>query len=142
MQALSTKWDVDRYSTTKLVQLLMVRKLAAAADSSGKGHLTMNAVNPGLCNTQLYRSWPFPLSLMMRLMMPLLGRTPEMGSRPLTAAALTGDETHQRFLTDYAVTHPWPSSTEGDKGERLAKKVWDELLEILEGIEPGVTGNI
>ncbi|POR33335.1 Retinol dehydrogenase 12 [Tolypocladium paradoxum] len=131
----------ERYNTTKLLQLIMMHKLAEASDASGKGHVIVNALNPGLCRTQLFRRWSFPLSWILWFLFAVLGREAEMGSRTLMAAALAGEETHGRWMSDCAL-QIWPKLMEGEQGERLADKVWGELAEVLEGIEPGVMQNV
>ncbi|GJN74602.1 hypothetical protein PLICBS_008693 [Purpureocillium lilacinum] len=138
---------LERYNTTKLLQLLLMRKLAAAADArSGKGqghhhHVIVNALNPGLCRTQLFRRSFWPLSWGVWLAFAVFGREPEMGSRTLLAAACSGEDMHGRWMTDCRL-QVWPGLMRGEEGERLADKAWAELGEILEGIEPGVMGNV
>ncbi|KND93569.1 Retinol dehydrogenase 12 [Tolypocladium ophioglossoides CBS 100239] len=131
----------ERYNTTKLLQLIMMLKLAEASDASGKGHVIVNALDPGLCRTQLFRRWSFPLSWIIWFAFSVLGRDPEMGSRTLVAAALAGEETHGRWMSDCTL-QVWPKVMEGKQGERLADKIWGELAEVLEGIEPGVMENV
>ncbi|PNY24263.1 Retinol dehydrogenase 12 [Tolypocladium capitatum] len=131
----------ERYNTSKLLQLIFMRRLAEASDASGKGHVLVNALNPGLCNTQLFRSWSFPLSWVLWLVCAVLGRNPEMGSRTLMTAALAGEETHGQWMSSCKL-QVWPKVMRGEQGERLADKIWGELAEILEGIEPGAMENI
>src|SRR6185437_2101521 len=52
--------------------------------------VTINAVNPGLCISQLRRNIPFPASLFMNVYCLLLARTTEVGSRTLVHASLWG----------------------------------------------------
>ncbi|UNI19113.1 hypothetical protein JDV02_005329 [Purpureocillium takamizusanense] len=133
---------MERYNTTKLLQLMLMRRLAAAVDASGKGHyVIVNALNPGLCRTQLFRRSFWPLSWGVWLAFAVFGREPEMGARTLLAAACSGDDMHGRWMTDCR-PQVWPGRMCGDEGERLAAKVWGELEEILEGIEPGVMDNV
>lgn len=131
----------ERYNTTKLLQLIMMRKLAEASDASGKGHVIVNALNPGLCKTELFRRWSFPLSWILWLVFAIFGREPEMGSRTLMAAALAGEETHGRWMSDCKL-QIWPKAMEGPQGQKLADKIWGELADVLEGIVPGVMDNV
>ncbi|RSM10955.1 hypothetical protein CEP52_003197 [Fusarium oligoseptatum] len=112
-----------------------------AVDASGKGHIVINCLHPGFCGTQLFRRFPFPFNLIFKLFTALFARTAEMGSRTLLVAAFAGDDTHGRFMFD-AKLHEPPQIMQGDEGEKLTQRVWDELVEILEGIVPGVTNNI
>lgn len=133
---------LERYNTSKLMQLMAMKKLAAACGASGKGQVIINSLNPGLCKTQLFRRWEtFPLNLLINAVKNLLGREPEMGSRTLMTAAFAGEETHGEWMTDCRL-HARPGLMKGDDGDRLTSKVWEELVAILEGIEPGSTQNI
>ena len=132
---------MERYTLSKLLQLMFLEKLAEAIDTSGKGHIIVNAVNPGFCKTQLFRQYAFPMSLGVWFFSAILAREPEMGSRTLLAAAFAGEETHGKYMSDCKV-HYVPKIMTGDDGEKLTERVWGELLELIEGIEPGVTQNI
>ena len=64
-----------------------------------------------------------------------------MGSRTLVEAARAGDETHGVYMTDCEVgtVSRWVRS---EKGVAAQKRVYNELLAYLEGIETGITNNI
>lgn len=64
-----------------------------------------------------------------------------MGSRTLVAAACAGEETHGMYMTDCQVRNPskWVRSEQGIEAQ---KRVYKELLGVLEEIEPGVMKNI
>ncbi|KAF7557503.1 hypothetical protein G7046_g6025 [Stylonectria norvegica] len=132
---------MDRYTTSKLLQLMVLRRLAAAIDASGKGHVLVNGLNPGFCKTELFRQYGFPLNIAVWAFSALLARQPEMGSRTLLSAAVAGEETHGQWMSDCKVAK-WPQYMTGEEGEKLTEKVWEELLEVVEEIEPGVTKNI
>lgn len=139
----------DRYNVSKLLVVLLVRELAAALDASassstgggGKPRVVVNALNPGFCRTQLFRRMPFPFDYVVALGLLLLGRTAEMGSRTLVVAAAAGEETQGKYMESCQLRDPSPYAMSED-GRKMGKKVYEELIEILEGIEPGVTGNI
>jgi hypothetical protein len=83
----------------------------------------------------------FPLNVLAWIGKRLIGRSTEMGSRTLVAAASAGEESHGKYMTDCRVREPskWVRS---EKGKEAQKKVYKELLMILEEIEPGITRNI
>lgn len=64
-----------------------------------------------------------------------------MGSRTLVAAAAAGEESHGMYMVDCEPREPsqWVRS---EKGRETQKRWYGELMEYLEGIEPGVTKNI
>lgn len=83
----------------------------------------------------------FPLNVLGWVGKRLVGRSTEMGSRTLVAAATAGEESHGQYMTDCLVREP-SSWVRSDQGSQAQKRVYDELLTILEGIEPGITKNI
>lgn len=119
----------------------MMRKLATAVDTSGKGRVVFNAVNPGLCSTQLFRRVYFPLNILFSILFVMVARTPEVGSRTLMGGVFAGDEMHGKFMSDCREQN-FPGMMVGEEGEMLDDRVWGELLEIMEGIEVGVTRNL
>lgn len=120
---------------------MFMSQLSKAVDTSGKGHVITNAVNPGLCSTQLFRDVPFPFSLISSAIIALFGRTPEVGSRALLAGAFAGEDLHGKFMFN-GEEHAFPKCMQEEEGDKLIERGWKELMELLEGIEPGVTNNI
>ena len=51
---------MDRYSTSKLLDIFMAREIAALPAAA---NVTVNSVNPGLSRSQLRRSLPAPIQL-------------------------------------------------------------------------------
>ena len=131
----------DRYSVSKLIQIIAVRELAAAATGSSSGSVVITAVHPGLCRTQLFRHVPWPASWLLALILRLIGRTPEQGSRTLMAGAFAGAEAQGRYMADCVVAE-FPKIMQGEAGRLMGEKVWAQLLAELEKIEPGVSKNI
>ncbi|KAH6696836.1 retinol dehydrogenase [Plectosphaerella plurivora] len=151
LQAINSNTDLsDRYKLTKLLQIMIVRQLAMAMRLSSKNdNIIVTSIHPGLCSTDLFRSFALPLKIPHQVILKIIARTPEMGSRTLLAAALSKDEaeadqktaTHGRFLDECAVGR-FPDLMLGQDGEALQVEIWKELLEALEGIEPGVGTNL
>lgn len=137
----TSKYQSDRYNVSKLLEILTVRELGPAMTASGKPKVILNTLTPGFCHSELMRHANFPLNLLGWIGKLLIGRTTEMGSRTLVAAACAGEETHGAYMTDCQVKNPskWVRS---DQGMEAQKRVYKELLAILEEIEPGVTKNI
>ncbi|KAH8805851.1 short-chain dehydrogenase/reductase-like protein [Xylogone sp. PMI_703] len=135
------KTQGDRYNVSKLIEILTVRELATAMDAAGKPKVILNTLTPGFCHSELMRNAKFPLNFLGWVGKLLIGRSTEVGSRTLVAAAVAGEESHGTYMTDckVGVTSKWVRS---EAGEKAQKKVYKELLDILEGIEPGVTKNI
>lgn len=126
----------ERYPTTKLLQILVVRQIAPQLEGSG---VILNLVNPGLCKSELARDG----SAFISIAKFLLARTTEEGSRCLMAGALAGPDSHGKYLTNARVDDGALSKfvTSSD-GKETSVKVWKELSEILEAVQPGVTNNL
>lgn len=125
----------ERYSTSKLLEVLVIRQIAPRV----KGGVVLNMLNPGLCHSELSRD----AGLGLQVMKFFLARSTEVGSRTLVAAGLAGEESHGKYMSDAVVAEQSLSAfVRSDEGDRAGKKVWKELGDILDKIEPGVTANI
>ncbi|KAH7310268.1 short-chain dehydrogenase/reductase-like protein [Rhexocercosporidium sp. MPI-PUGE-AT-0058] len=135
------KYQQDKYNVSKLLEVLTVRELAPSITASGKAKITLNCLTPGFCHSELMRDAPFPLNILAPVAKFFLARTTEVGSRTLVSAAAASEETHGMYLQDLKIKEPskWVRS---EKGKESQKKVYTELLGILEEIEPGVSNNI
>jgi retinol dehydrogenase 12 len=71
----------------------------------------------------------------------LLARSTEVGSRTLVDATTSGPETHGAYKSDCKVVPP-SAYVLSEEGQKMQKRVWAELCEKLEAIEPGVTDNL
>lgn len=135
----------ERYPASKLLEVFSVRELAGlitSSSSSGSGErdVILNMLNPGLCHSSLSRNATGFQGVIFWLMKTLLARTTEVGGRTLVAAAVAGSESHGKYMSDGKVMDPEGLSplVKGPEGEKIQKKVWGELVEKLERIQPGV----
>lgn len=129
----------DRYNTSKLLEIWIVRELAARMAPNDP--VIVNCLNPGFCRTDLFRHAPFPLSYIVRGGLSLLGRTSEMGSRTLMGAAAADKQSHGKYMDSCVLREP-SKLVVSEEGQGLQRRVYSELLEILEDIQPGVTKNV
>lgn len=128
----------DRYNTSKLLPIWVVRELASRMGPNDP--VIINSLNPGLCRTDLFRHAPFPLSYIIKFGLRILGRTSEMGSRTLMAAAAAGRESHGKYMDSCVIREP-SKLVVSEQGHVLQTRVYDELLGILEDVQPGITKN-
>jgi NAD(P)-dependent dehydrogenase (short-subunit alcohol dehydrogenase family) len=128
----------DRYNVSKLLEVFAVREIVATMASDGYP-VIINLVNPGLCVSQLMRE----LSPLLRFFVRLIfrARSTEVGSRTLVHAASAGEETHGQYLGDCKIKDPAPLVL-SPKGKEVQRRIWKELSEKLEEIQPGILGNI
>jgi retinol dehydrogenase-12 len=108
---------------------------------SGKPKVILNTLTPGFCHSELMRDAQFPLNFFGWIGKKLIGRTTEAGSRTLVEAARAGEETHGVYMTDCKVgqVSKWVKS---ENGVKMQERVYEELMGLLEGIEPGISMNI
>lgn len=126
----------ERYPVSKLLEVLTVREIAPRLEGSG---VVLNMVNPGLCHSELTREGGFFYTALKFF----LARTTETGSRTLVAAGTVGKESHGKFIQNGVVADEALSEfVKSENGKKASEKLWKELSEILDQIEPRVTKNI
>lgn len=129
----------DRYNVSKLLEVFAVRQIVAEyCPDISKYPVVINLINPGFCHSGLMRetgSWQFIIKWIMN------ARTTEVGGRTLVDAACKGPDSHGKYLSDCEIHDPAPfvMSAEGSKTQ---KRVWKELSEKLEHIQPGILEGI
>ncbi|CAO2648463.1 Nn.00g077300.m01.CDS01 [Neocucurbitaria sp. VM-36] len=128
-------WD-DQYPISKLLEVFAVRSIAEIYGSSTYP-VTINAVNPGLCHSELGRDFPTIGFWLIKL---ILARSTEVGSRTLVHAASQGAESHGQYMSDCAVGTPAPFVT-SEEGKCVQDRIWTELVKKLEAIKLGVMRN-
>jgi len=125
------KWDMqERYSTSKLLGQLFLSELAKHVAPSVA---TVDAANPGFCyGSGLQRDGNGTvLGFIVRTVTRIIGRSVPIGTRALTAAAVKfGDEVHGQYVEDGKI-RPMAPIIYKPEGERIAQKLWDELMDEL-----------
>ena len=124
------------YPVSKLLGVLVFREIAPKLEGSG---VILNMLNPGLCHSELSRDSGW----FVQFMKLLLARTTEVGSRTLVAAASAGLESHGKYMSDARMNDDALSDfVKSEDSKESGRKVWNELSDILESIQPGVTSNL
>jgi len=133
----------DRYNVSKMLEVLACRAIAKKHPQSQLG-VNMNFVNPGWCHSELIREFKEQriAGAIIGFIMSIMARTTEVGSRTLVhAGTKAGTESHGKYLADCKVTK-CAKLVEGPEGPELEDRVWKELSEKLEAIQPGVLRNL
>jgi len=129
----------DRYCVSKLLEVFAVRQMVADhCPDISKYPVVINLINPGFCHSGLMRergSWQFILKWIAG------ARSTEVGSRTLVDASCKGPESHGKYLTDCEIHDP-SSFVMSAEGKKTQQRVWKELSEKLEHIQPGILSNI
>ncbi len=136
-EAKSKKKQSERYPTTKLMQVFIVREMAARLPKESTP-IIINCTNPGLCHSELSRELD---GMQVRVAKFLLARTSEEGSRNLIAGAVGGLDTHGQYLDMGKVKTP-ATVVVGPGGAEAQMRLYTELMEKLDKIVPGVSKNL
>ncbi|EJD41522.1 NAD(P)-binding protein [Auricularia subglabra TFB-10046 SS5] len=133
---------LDRYSVSKLIQLFAVRELAALTRDS-QPFVAVNALNPGLCYSDLDRNAKGFQAFQITTLRALMAWTAEEGSRTLVHAAAAGRESHGGYMSAAKLkpeaVAPFVTTQEGAE---VQKRLWAELAAKLEKFQPGITSTI
>ncbi|KAF7561667.1 hypothetical protein G7046_g2472 [Stylonectria norvegica] len=126
----------ELYPISKLLGVLAFREISPQLNGTG---VIFNLLNPGLCHSELGRDAGFVFTLIKFV----LARSTEVGSRTLVASAVAGPESHGKYFSDGVIDDKAVSEfARSEDGKQAGKKVWRELSEILESIQPGITSNL
>ncbi|KAL2673776.1 hypothetical protein Neosp_012220 [[Neocosmospora] mangrovei] len=128
----------ERYMVSKLLEILAVREMMKSSAPPGYP-VIINLVNPGFCYSNLTREGPQVFMAIVRVLMH--ARSSEVGSRTLVHAASAGEETHGTYLSDCKLS-PVADFVTSEAGREMQARVWNELIQKLEDISPGVTKNL
>ncbi|KAF4311833.1 short-chain dehydrogenase [Botryosphaeria dothidea] len=131
----------DRYAVSKLLEVYAVRELAGLLPVDKTG-VVINLLCPGLCWTELTRNVPWGTWLQIAIMRIFLARSAEVGSRTILHAAVAGPESHGEVCGDCEIRDDKTSDfVKSDEGQRMQKRVWNQLVAKLEAIDPECVRN-
>ncbi|KAJ6050123.1 hypothetical protein N7460_001536 [Penicillium canescens] len=133
----------DRYNVSKLLEVMLVRSIAAAMKDSPHAAepIILNNVHPGLCESELDKDVKGLASYLLAFAKALVARTTEVGGRTLVHSAAAGDESHGQYMSECRVREP-SAFVRSKQGAETQERVHKELMAILENIQPGITRNI
>lgn len=130
----------DRYNLSKLLEMYAVQEIAdrVTASSSQKGKVIVNHSNPGWVITEVMREWTGLKLFIFKIFRTIFARSTEVGSRTTVNAVEGGEETHGQYLDDCTIGERSPLLQDTE----VQKRVWSELAEKLEKIQPGILQNL
>ncbi|KAF7369500.1 hypothetical protein MVEN_00279800 [Mycena venus] len=135
----------SRYLLTKLLNVFFVRALNARLANTTP--LIVDAVNPGLCHSELTRGLTGIVATLERLFAFFFAYSTEVGSRHLVWAAIAHQEKQEEeklrgaFIHGCRVTEP-SDFVLSEEGRKTEDRLWDELVEILGKVDPRVTKTV
>ncbi|KIW62684.1 hypothetical protein PV04_10837 [Phialophora macrospora] len=126
---------MQRYSTSKLIEVLFVRELVFRLGTPSP--VTITLVNPGMCYSDIFRNGSAIAVAGAYLMRLLLARSTEVGARTLMYGACAGPESHGQMMSDgkNQDVEGWIYSATGKKAR---VKVFEQTMSILEQRRPGI----
>ncbi|RDW80313.1 WW-containing oxidoreductase [Coleophoma cylindrospora] len=129
-----------RYHVSKLLQILLVRALAEClATQKQEFHVSVNTLTPGLCRSSLIRDLRGLFAIQLAIMILLLARTTEVGSRTLVHAIGQGAESHGKYMNDGKIQeHALSAFVRSPEGKQASEKMWEELMIKLEVHQPNI----
>ncbi|KAF8500565.1 short-chain dehydrogenase [Hysterangium stoloniferum] len=123
----------NRYNISKCTSIFCIQHLPEDTP------LTVVAVHPGLCYSKLGRNESVAQKIMYSGLRRLVGRTTEMGSRPIVWGAVGGEKKsiHGKYLDSCRVEeeNDWVF---GKDGKIMQDNAWNGTLEILRSVSPQV----
>ncbi|KAJ4303289.1 hypothetical protein N0V90_002182 [Kalmusia sp. IMI 367209] len=123
----------ERYWTSKLILVLAFRQMIQEEARQGYP-VIINQINPGMCYSGLTREIGWEQKIIDFL---FHARSTEVGSRTLVDAASFGPESHGEYLSNCRISSV-SSFITSEEGQKTAMRVWTELKDILENIQPGI----
>ncbi|KAK1224905.1 hypothetical protein PQX77_012182 [Marasmius sp. AFHP31] len=122
------------YPETKVLALMFARALQPHLSE-----ITICSVNPALCHTELKRNSHGEQAERLQAYLDKYGYTAEEGSRQLLYAAI-GQRNREEEVRGSYISYSRVSECSdlilSDEGQQLEKRLWKEVLEVLERVDP------
>ncbi|KAI1132543.1 NAD(P)-binding protein [Nemania abortiva] len=119
---------MDRYSTSKLLNILWMRELSIRAPEN----VIINAVNPGFCRSELHRSDPSGSAFVK-----WIGWTAQQGGHCLTDAVIQPRDGYGAYISEQTKKSPSPFVL-SPQGQAAQTKIWNETIKLLHEAVPDV----
>ncbi|GAA6009759.1 hypothetical protein JCM10207_004183 [Rhodosporidiobolus poonsookiae] len=129
----------DRYNTTKLLEILLVRELAKLPSVQGK--VVLNTVNPGLTKSSLTREMPRPIAALVGV----LARATADSAKNYLWAALTDTDALEpeggAFVSLCKVIPP-SKFVLSNEGRAIGEKLLQEMVEVWKKVDPEAVAKV
>ena len=126
---------MGRYALSKLMMQQCAHEFADRVTD-----VIVNTTHLGWAGTELGRSKE-SIPWGQKVGFALIGWSAEKGSRPCVYAVTAGKETHGCYLSEGRVC-PESQFMRSARGQRIQKRVWNDLVSRMREISPGITANI
>ncbi|KZT58626.1 NAD(P)-binding protein [Calocera cornea HHB12733] len=130
---------IQRYGLSKLLIIFFLRELS---ERVSRDNVIINTVCPGMIKTQLARTapgWARPIIWTLAL---LEANPIEKGAACyIHAVACVGKESHGLWYRRMKLT-PYGEFVTSPDGEKTQKRVWEETMQALNEVVPGIGANV
>lgn len=119
------------YNVSKLIEVLLVREIAASNILEQPPSIIVNSITPGLCHSDIARDLKGFGAAAFSFVKLLIARSTEHGSRTLVHASSAGIESHGQFLYDCQIKLPSQfrnNLLKGEKGSDLQEQLYKEVM--------------
>ncbi|KAK2593330.1 hypothetical protein QQS21_008973 [Conoideocrella luteorostrata] len=127
----SDRSNIERYSTSKLLNDLWMRELNARVTRMSLD-IIINTVNPGFCASSLHRS-----DAQARKAGNLVAWTSAQGGHCITDAATRHETDREAYISEQVVKKP-SSFVLSEKGSAAQVKLWNETVALLKREAPAL----
>ncbi|KAL2754838.1 hypothetical protein ACRALDRAFT_1071479 [Sodiomyces alcalophilus JCM 7366] len=125
------KANIERYSTSKLLNVLWMRELSDRARKM-QLDIVINTVNPGFCASSLHRTDPQASTAVN-----LIAWTAAQGGHCLTDAATLHGDARGAYISEQKVKKP-SSFVLSQAGRETQSRLWKETVDLLKNEAPAV----
>jgi NAD(P)-dependent dehydrogenase (short-subunit alcohol dehydrogenase family) len=134
---------MGHYALSKLLLEYAMRHIAtlpSVVSTSSEPKVIVNSACPGMCKTDLGRQYTNK-NMLYRILLWIMGvlimRSAEAGSRLYVSAITRGKESQGKIWKDDRY-FDGGEMVESAEGKKFGEKVWKEMVDVMENIEPRV----
>ncbi|KZT58627.1 NAD(P)-binding protein [Calocera cornea HHB12733] len=129
----------QRYGLSKLLVVFFLRELSSRVSSD---KVIINTVCPGMIKTELPRQAPWFIRPLMYVWYSLATNPVEKGADCyIHAVASVGKDSHGLWYQRMKLT-PYADIVTNSEGEELQKRIWNDTMQVLGRVVPGVGSDL
>ena len=131
-----------RYMDSKLVQILILQHIHGLLQARDRA-VIWNILNPGLFRSETGRDTSGIIPILFEAVRTVLARTTERSGRPIASGLIAGQDMDGKYMHDGVVDDTALSSyVKSEAGAITGKRLWLELKDVLESVQPGLAGDV
>ncbi|PVF96434.1 NAD(P)-binding protein [Serendipita vermifera] len=131
-----TQFTSDQYSVTKLLGIMLTRRLASSSIWSSDGHskddVVICCVNPAFCRSNILKNAPAAARWVVEA---IFAKHPSEGAKNYTWACLNDDIPSGVYISMCKVANTF-GFVDTEDALRIGEKVWDEMASVIIKMAP------